>query len=140
MPIKIGFMQLTSCWGCHQSLLNAHLGLLPVLPELDIVYWPAVVDYKLDSLKAREDGEIDVGFVEGCIRTKQDKENLKLFRAKCKYITTFGTCACMGSVAGLANNYPLEDLIKRKFMEVESITTENPREPTENLPGFEKVT
>jgi coenzyme F420-reducing hydrogenase gamma subunit len=37
----------------------------------------------------------------------------------------------------MANNYSLEDLIKRKFTEVESITTDNPKEPTMNLPGFE---
>ena len=65
MTIKVAFMQLSSCWGCHQSLLNAHLQLLPVLPELEFVYWPAVVDFKLESLKAREHGEIDLGIVEG---------------------------------------------------------------------------
>jgi len=36
MPVRVAFMQLSSCWGCHQSLLNAHLGLLPILPELEI--------------------------------------------------------------------------------------------------------
>ncbi len=138
MSIKIAFMQLSSCFGCHQSLLNAHLGLLPVLPELEIVYWPAVVDYKLDSLKAREEGEIDVGIVEGAVRTKQDLENLRLMREKCKVLSTFGTCACQGSVFAMANNFPLEDLIKRKFLEIESITTENPKEPTTHLPGFEE--
>ena len=65
MPIKVAFMQLSSCWGCHQSLLNAHLGLLPILPQLDIVYWPAVVDFKLDSLIERPDKDILVGFIEG---------------------------------------------------------------------------
>jgi F420-non-reducing hydrogenase small subunit len=104
---------------------------------LEIVYWPAVVDYKLDSLKARADGEIDVGIVEGAVRTTQDLENLKLMREKCKFLSTFGTCACQGGVIAMANNYPLEDLIKRKFEEVESITTENPKEPTSHLPGFE---
>ncbi|MFX1586763.1 MAG: hypothetical protein ACFFC1_01305 [Promethearchaeota archaeon] len=138
MSVKIAFMQLSSCWGCHQSLLNAHLGLLPVLTELEIVYWPAVLDYKLDSLKAREDGEIDIGIVEGAVRTKQDLENLRLMREKCKFLSTFGTCACQGGIIAMANNYTLEDLIKRKFMENESITTENPKEPTIYLPGFEE--
>ncbi|MFX1419143.1 MAG: hypothetical protein ACFE9N_09515 [Promethearchaeota archaeon] len=138
MTVKVAFMQLSSCWGCHQSLLNAHLGLLPVLPELEIVYWPAVVDLKLDSLKAREDGEIDLGIVEGAVRTSQDLENLKLMREKCKFISSFGTCACQGGVFSMANNFPLEDLIKRKFIEAESITTENPKESTVHLPGFEE--
>ncbi|MFX1377936.1 MAG: hypothetical protein ACFFA4_02485 [Promethearchaeota archaeon] len=137
MPVKVAFMQLSSCWGCHQSLLNAHLQLLPVLPELEFVYWPAVVDFKLDSLKAKGDGEIDLGIIEGAVRTAQDLENLRLMREKCKFLSTFGTCACQGGVIAMANNYPLEDLIKRKFKEVESITTENPKEPTVNLPGFE---
>ncbi|MHA2126645.1 MAG: NADH-quinone oxidoreductase subunit B family protein [Promethearchaeota archaeon] len=136
--VKVAFMQLSSCWGCHQSLLNAHLELLPVLPELEIVYWPAVVDVKLDSLKARENGEIDIGIVEGAVRTTQDLDNLKLMREKCKLISTFGTCACQGGVIAMANNYPLEELIKRKFMEAESITTENPNKPTVHLPDFEE--
>ncbi|MBD3195701.1 MAG: hypothetical protein GF317_11630 [Candidatus Lokiarchaeota archaeon] len=138
MAVKVAFMQLSSCWGCHQSLLNAHLGLLPILPELEIVYWPAVVDFKHDSLKEREDGEIVVGFIEGVARTKQDTENIKLMRKKCKIIVAIGACACYGSVKGLANLYDKEDLIKRKFIEVESITDDNPKEPTEHVPGIEE--
>lgn len=121
MPVKVAFMQLSSCWGCHQSLLNAHLGLLNVLPELEIVYWPAVVDFKLESLEAREDGEIVVGFIEGAIRNEQDRKNTLLMREKCKIIVALGACANHGSVLGLANLYDKEDLLKRKFQEVPSI-------------------
>lgn len=137
MPIPVAFMQLSSCWGCHQSLLNAHLGLLPILPELEIVYWPAVVDYKHESLEKREDGSIVVGFIEGVARTKQDTANVKLMRKKCAIIVAFGACACYGSVKGLANLYDKEDLINRKFKEVESITDEDPQEPTEHVPEIE---
>lgn len=137
MPVKVAFMQLSSCWGCHQSLLNAHLGLLQVLPELEIVYWPAVVDFKLDSLEAREDGEIVVGFIEGVARTKGDTEHVKLMRKKCKIIVALGACACYGSVKGLANLYDKEELVKRKFIEAESILDEDPTEPKEHVPGFE---
>ncbi len=137
MPVKVAFMQLSSCWGCHQSLLNAHLGLLPILPELEIVYWPAVVDFKHESLKARPDGDIVVGFIEGVARTKEDTENAKLMRKKCAIIVAIGACACYGSVKGLANLFDIDELIRRKFMETESITDENPQEPTEHVPGFE---
>ncbi|TFG03434.1 MAG: hypothetical protein EU542_02380 [Promethearchaeota archaeon] len=137
MPIPVAFMQLSSCWGCHQSLLNAHLGLLPILPELDIVYWPAVVDFKHESLEQREDGSVVVGFIEGVARTKQDTANIKLMRKKCAIIVAIGACACYGSVKGLANLFDKEDLINRKFKEVESITDEDPQEPTINVPGIE---
>ncbi len=138
MPVKVAFMQLSSCWGCHQSFLNAHLGLLPILPELEIVYWPAVVDLKHESLKERPDKDILLGFLEGVARTKQDTENIKLMRQKCSIIVTIGACSCYGSIAGLANLYDIDDLIKRKFVEVESITTKEPIEPSKNVPGFEE--
>ncbi len=138
MPVKVAFMQLSSCWGCHQSLLNAHLGLLPILPQLEIIYWPAVVDFKIESLKERSDADVLVGFLEGVARTKQDTENIKLMRQKCAIIVAIGACSCYGSVAGLANLYDKEELIKRKFIEAESITSEGSKEPTKHVPGFEE--
>ncbi len=119
MAIKVAFMQLASCWGCHQSLLNSHLTLGMVLPDLEIVYWPAVVDFKLKDLKAREKGSIDVGFIEGHIRTHHDVEMAELMREKCKIIVAFGSCAVMGSVAGMANLYSIDELTSRKFMDEE---------------------
>lgn len=136
MAVKVAFMQSSDCWGCHQSLLNAHLGLLDILPALDIVYWPTVVDFKLDSLKARPDGDVLVGFVEGSMRTNADIENAKLMRAKCQLIVAFGSCACYGNVHGLANQWDIQEAINRKFTEAESITNENPKEPKEHMPGF----
>ncbi|MBY8985512.1 MAG: hypothetical protein KGD65_10610 [Candidatus Lokiarchaeota archaeon] len=138
MAVKVAFMQLSDCWGCHQSLLNTHLGLLPVLPALEIVYWPAVVDFKHDSLKAREDGSILVGFVEGSIRTKEDHENVELMRQKCLLIIAFGTCSCYGNVHGLANQWNKDDLVRRKFSEVESIADGSGGEPTQHMPGFKE--
>ena len=134
--VKVAFMQLSDCWGCHQSLINTHLGLLPVLPALDIVYWPTVVDFKHASLKAREPGSVLVGFIEGAIRTKEDYDNVELMREKCALIIAFGTCACYGSVSGLANQWDIEILKKRKFTEVESATNDTPIIPTENVPEF----
>ncbi len=136
MAVKVAFMQGSDCWGCHQSLLNVHLGLLQVLPALEIVYWPAVVDFKHDSLKARADGEILVGFCEGSLRTKEDVENVKLMRQKCALIIAFGSCATYGNVHGLANQWNIGEAIQRKFSDVESIADGSGGEPTEHMPGF----
>jgi len=137
MAVKVAFMQLSDCWGCHQSLLNAHLGLLPVLPALEFVYWPAVVDFKMESLKDRDAGSVLVGFIEGVVRTKADLEHVKLMREKCALIIAFGSCAAYGNVAGLANQWDIETLKKRKFIEVESATNETPTIPSQNLPEFQ---
>jgi coenzyme F420-reducing hydrogenase gamma subunit len=58
-------------------------------------------------------------------------------REKCAIIVAIGACSCYGSVAGLANLYDKEELVKRKFTETESITDKEPKEPTMNVPGFE---
>ncbi|MHA1683362.1 MAG: hypothetical protein ACTSUE_20650 [Promethearchaeota archaeon] len=125
MVIKTAFYQCSSCWGCHQSLMNLHLGLLPVLPELNIVYWPAVVDFKFSDLEGYEDGSVDVGFIEGMLRTEHDVHGAKVMRKKCKVLIAFGTCACYGSVKGLANQWSKEELLKRKFEDVESMGEPN---------------
>ncbi|MBY9005514.1 MAG: hypothetical protein KGD63_02025 [Candidatus Lokiarchaeota archaeon] len=137
MSIKVAFMQLSSCFGCNVSLLNAQLGLLKILPKLDIVYWPTIIDYKYNSLKKRQKSSIDIGFLEGVARTKKDTYNVKIMREKCKIIVCLGACACYGSVKGLANLFDKNELVNRKFLEAESITNKNPKVPKENLPEFE---
>ena len=111
MCAKVAFMQLASCWGCNQSLIDAHLTLLHVLPELDIVYWPAVVDFKLHDLEGYKDGSVDVGFLEGFCRTEQDIENVHLMRKKCKIIVAIGACAVLGGCPGMANLFEIEELL-----------------------------
>ena len=86
MTKRIALVQLSSCWGCDQSLVDLHLKLLDVLPKLDIVYWPAVVDYKLKDLEAMPKGSILFGFVEGSCRTKEDEHLLKVVREKSKVL------------------------------------------------------
>ena len=119
--LDFAFMQLSSCWGCNQSLLNAHVKLLPLFPQFNVVYWPAVVDFKLHSLKARPDKSIHVGFLEGGVRTEADRGLVHLMRAKCKILIALGACANHGSVMGLANLYKKEDLLKCKFVDAESV-------------------
>ena len=58
-------MQGSSCWGCYQLLLNAHTGLIPVLPALDFKYWQAVVDFKHDSFENQPDNSSMSVFMKG---------------------------------------------------------------------------
>jgi len=136
LAIKVGFLQLASCWGCHQSLVDMHLELLDVLPLLDIVFWQAVVDTKHEQLEGLPDGYIDVGFVEGHIRTTHDTHLLKVMRKKSKILIALGDCSTHGGIAGLANLYSIEELTKRKYITADTIVGES-AVPSENLPEFE---
>ncbi len=134
MVKRIALAQLSSCWGCDQSLVDLHLRLLDVLPELEIVYWPAVVDYKLADLEAMPKNSIHLGFVEGSCRTKEDVHLLKVMREKSKMLIAWGSCSAYGGVQGLGNQWELKELLERKFLKAETIT--DGRIPEENLPGF----
>jgi coenzyme F420-reducing hydrogenase gamma subunit len=133
MCAKVAFLQAGSCWGCNQSLLNSHLTLLSVLPELEIVYWPAVVDFKIHDFEQRPDQSVDVGFIEGFVRTQQDHHNVNTMRKKCKIIVALGSCAVQGSVGGMANLYSIEDLVKRKF-EDEEFVDKGSKLPNQHVP------
>ncbi|MFX1552648.1 MAG: hypothetical protein ACFFBV_01870 [Promethearchaeota archaeon] len=137
MSLPVVFMQLSSCWGCHQSLLNAHFEVLPFLSELKIIYWPTIFDNENNTLIEKEKGSINVGFIEGVVRTEEDTLKVKLMRQKCDIIVAFGACACYGSIVGLANLYDKDELVERKFKEIESIVEMDSEEPKLNLPKIE---
>ena len=132
---KVMFMQLASCWGCHQSLVDAHLTLLHVIPELEFVYWPAVVDFKMKHLLSYPDQSVDVGFIEGFARTEADIKNVNLVRRKCKIVVAMGSCAVLGGCPGLANLFSIEELTKRKFMDTEFVD-QGSTVPDQHVPKF----
>ncbi|TFF84850.1 F420-nonreducing hydrogenase [Candidatus Thorarchaeota archaeon] len=137
MVKRVAFAQLSSCWGCDQALVDLHFKLLDVLPELDIVYWPAVVDFKLQDLENLPKESIHIGFVEGSCRTNEDVHLLKTMREKSKLLVAWGSCSAYGGVQGLGNQWSLKELLERKFLEAETIT--DPRIPEQYLPGFTEV-
>ncbi|NWF96636.1 MAG: F420-nonreducing hydrogenase [Candidatus Thorarchaeota archaeon] len=134
MTKRVAFAQLSSCWGCDQSLVDLHFSLLEVLPQLEILYWPAVVDFKLKDLEGLPDKSVHVGFVEGSCRTENDLHLLKVMREKSKLLVAWGSCSCFGGVQGLGNQWTLSQLTDTKFFKPETVV--NPRLPTENVPAF----
>ncbi|MHA1928454.1 MAG: F420-nonreducing hydrogenase [Candidatus Thorarchaeota archaeon] len=131
-PVPVAMAQGSSCWGCYQSLIDIHMNLATVLPLLDIKYWQCVVDYKLKDLEAYEDKSIVVGFYEGMVRTEEDLHLLKLMRAKCKILISFGSCSCFGGIPGLANFSDIEQCLDTKYRE--NKTFSGGKVPSENVP------
>ena len=131
---RIALAQLSSCWGCDQALIDLHLKLFDVLPKLEIVFWPTIVDYKLHDLEKLPKKSIHIGLVEGSCRTNEDLHLLKVMREKSKILVAWGSCSAYGGVHGLANQWDLEELLERKFLKVETIDAG--RIPDENVPGF----
>ena len=106
-----------SCGGCDVSLLDSELA-LNVAQSSEVLYWPVALDFKRNDLEAIEDGSVDIGIINGGIRTSEQEEEAKIAREKCKILVAFGSCACFGGIPGLANQYDRESIINRAYDEL----------------------
>jgi F420-non-reducing hydrogenase small subunit len=122
--IKIAVNWAASCGGCDVSLLDIETKLLDVAAVADIVYWPVAMDFKLRDVQALPDGSVDFGLYNGAVRTGEHMETAHLFRAKCKVLVAYGSCACFGGIPGLANLASKEEIFRVVYQDTPS--TENP--------------
>ncbi|MGC9328923.1 MAG: oxidoreductase [Candidatus Hinthialibacter sp.] len=121
---KIGFNWLASCGGCEEAVVDLDEAILDVVEAVDIVFWPCAMDFKKDDVRKMADGEMDVCFVNGAIRTSEEEEMSHLLRKKSKILIAFGSCSHMGGIPGLGNFYSSESILRNSFLE--SPSTENP--------------
>jgi F420-non-reducing hydrogenase small subunit len=121
---KVAFYWAASCGGCEISILEIHEKLLEVADKVEIVFWPVAIDTKYKDVEAMADGEIDVTFFNGAIRTSENEHLAKLLRRKSKILIAFGSCANEGCIPGLANLFTKESLMNRVYKETPS--TDNP--------------
>lgn len=118
--VKIALNWGASCGGCDVSILDVGRAVLTLPDEIDILYWPVVLDYKRRDLEAIPDSGVDIGIINGAVRTSEQAEEAEIFRKKCKSIVAFGSCACFGGIPGLANQFEKDDLMKRAYIEAPS--------------------
>jgi F420-non-reducing hydrogenase small subunit len=100
---KLALYWAASCGGCEIAVLDIHEKILDVDRAFDIVFWPAAMDFKYDSVRAMEDGSIDLCLFNGSIRNSENAELARLMRRKSKTLVAFGSCALEGGIPGLAN-------------------------------------
>jgi sulfhydrogenase subunit delta len=129
MKPKIGIFSLTGCGGDQLQILNMEDILLDLLSNFDIV------DFQ-EASSRKEEGDIDVAFVEGTVSTEKDLKHLLEIRERSKVLIALGNCATDGCIQAMKNN---ED-IRERFQEVYGV---NPDEfdarPSQPLSEFIKV-
>jgi F420-non-reducing hydrogenase small subunit len=120
---------LQGCSGCHISFLDLHEELFDVAELIEVKY-STLVDIK-------EIPEVDIGLIEGSVATEENEKILKMFRKKCKTLVSFGTCACYGGISGMRNLFPVEEVLKRAYIDTEStVDGKIPQDP--DLPSLKK--
>src|SRR3990172_7323558 len=119
MAVRVAEEWLNICGGCEVTILDIGEPLLDLLPSLQFVHMPVLMDHKYfgqTGEKAElEIPEADVGIVSGGIRNEKEKHVAEEMRKKCKTLVALGSCACYGGIPALANQYPLTELFDKVF-------------------------
>lgn len=121
MPVKVAEEWLNSCAGCEISILNIGDALLGLLPELDFVHIPVLIDKKyygqLGDQKSMEIPEAVVGIVTGGVRNEEHKHVLEEMRKKTQILIALGSCAAYGGIPSQANMFQNEEIFQKVFRE-----------------------
>ena len=112
---KLAFYWAASCGGCEITITELGMQLIAPGEKVDIVFWPCLMDFKYSDVEALEDGEIDVCFFNGAIRSSENEHIARLMRQKSKVLVSFGSCSHTGGIPGLANFYDAESILERVF-------------------------
>jgi len=112
---KVGFYWCASCGGCEEAVVDLAEDVLKVVAAVDIVFWPCAMDFKRSDLEAMADGEMAACFVNGAIRTSEQREMVELCRRKAQALVAFGSCAHTGGIPGLANLCTLESIFETVY-------------------------
>jgi F420-non-reducing hydrogenase small subunit len=106
---KVAIISLSTCGGCAAMILQDQEELASLLERVQISYCPMLMDH--GEIK----DEVDVAIVDGAVRVKEDEEKLKEARKKSRHLVAWGTCAALGGIPTLANQYELEEVIEASY-------------------------
>ncbi len=135
MPVKVASEWLNSCSGCEIAILNLGETLLEVLPQLEFVHIPVLMDHKYfgqtgeGDLHHLEIPPAVVGLVSGGIRNREHLEVAEAMRRSCQVIIALGTCATHGGIPSLINGFTNEALFERYYRGCE--TTDPAADPAD---------
>ena len=121
---RLAFYWASACGGCDVTVLDISEHILEVANAADIVFWPAVLDFKYADVEAMPAGYIDICLFNGAVRTAENAHLARLLRAKSRTLIAFGACACSGGIPALANNFSRAGVLNRSYLD--SPSTANP--------------
>lgn len=112
--LRIAIISLTTCGGCATALMADRLPLLAMLERTRVSYCPMLMD------KSNFD-DCDIAIVDGIVRLKEEAERLQEIRHKSHYLLAWGTCATLGGVPALANQFEIEDILEESYRGAEDV-------------------
>jgi F420-non-reducing hydrogenase small subunit len=126
---KVAFYWCASCGGCEESVVDLAEDVLMVTEAVDIVFWPVALDFKKKHVDEMKDESILVTMINGSIRTSEQEEMVHLLRRKSKLIIAYGSCAHMGGIPSLANQFDRESVLKYVYEDAPTVINDERTRP-----------
>ncbi len=122
---KVSSDWMAGCAGCHMSLLDMDERIAKVIELADLRATP------ITDLKQPDESGVDVGILEGGINNSSNAEVAHRMRERCKILVALGDCAVFGGVPAMRNFLPIQDALRRAYVEAESVDSEGkiPNDP-----------
>ncbi len=130
---KIGFYWCASCGGCEEAVVDLAEDILGVVEAVDIIFWPCAMDFKKHDVEALPDGGIVATLLNGAIRSAEQEEMAHLLRRKSKYLIAYGSCAHLGGIPSLANQFPREQILQYVYHDAPTMVNEQKTRPQLNF-------
>ncbi len=105
---KIATAALSSCFGCHMSVLDIDERILQLVELVDFDKSP-VNDIKKFTARCA------VGLIEGGCCNQENVEVLRYFRENCDILVAVGDCATMGGIPAMRNTVPLQECMDEAY-------------------------
>jgi F420-non-reducing hydrogenase small subunit len=119
---KIALYWCASCGGCEESVVDLAESILDVAAAVDIVFWPVAMDFKVKDVEAMPDKSILATLINGAIRTSEQEEMARLLRQKSQYLIAYGSCAHLGGIPALANQFAREQVLDYVYKKAPTVT------------------
>ncbi len=134
--VRVAEEWLATCGGCEVTILDIGEPLLDLLPKLEFVHMPVIMDHKYygqnGEKAAMEIPEADVGIISGGIRNEENQRVAQEMRNKCKTLIAIGSCANFGGIPALGNMYTVEEIFDEVYRGTRS--TDPANTPNVDLP------
>lgn len=102
---KTAFFDFACCEGCQLQVANLGEALLDILGVIEVVEFRETMSEKWDK-------DLDIAIVEGSITNEHAIERIRGIRERSKVLVAYGSCATIGGVNGMKNNFSLPDIGK----------------------------
>ncbi|HDZ24905.1 MAG TPA: methyl viologen-reducing hydrogenase, partial [Candidatus Aminicenantes bacterium] len=136
MALKVAEEWFAMCAGCEITILDIGEPLLDILPKLEFVHMPVIMDHKLFGQTGDQPGpeipEADVGIITGGIRNEENKKLAEEMRKKCKTLIALGSCACYGGLPALANQFTVDEIYEKVYRGC--VSTDSADTPSQEVP------